>query len=100
MLASLACLAVACSDPPPEPVGVWVSEKSSLVRLHLYADGVASLSSTGFLNLKWKSEGSDLVRIEALDRKAIFDLKLKKDRKGWYGTLELAGFDTLVLRKM
>src|SRR5262249_48626264 len=89
-------LLVSCADPKPEITGRWASDQTSLVTLYFYPDGAASLSGTGLLNLTWHPVNDRLIRIDALDKKIICHFKISKDQKGYLGTLELIGFDTLV----
>jgi hypothetical protein len=98
MVAMLSCL-LACSDPKQEIVGKWVSNQASLLTLQFYKDGTASLSSTGFFNLRWQTESDSLIRIEALDKKLYFNFRILKDQKGSYGMLELPGASALEFRK-
>src|SRR4051812_34454977 len=89
----------ACSDQKIVVAGRWVSEQTSAVAIYFYKDGTASLSGTGLLKLEWKEIDETTVRIDALDKKIIFHFKISRDGRGPYGTLELAGYDTMVLRK-
>jgi len=88
------------SETKVDVVGRWVSDKTSLLTLQFYADGKASLSSTGFFSLRWQRVEEKLVRIEALENRIIFNFRIRVDAKGPTGTLELVGFDTLVFRKI
>jgi len=88
-----------CSDSKIAVPGRWVSDQTSAIALYFYKDGTASLSGTGFLKLEWKEISSESIRIDALDKKIIFHFKIAKDNKGPFGTLELAGYDTMVFRK-
>jgi hypothetical protein len=90
---------ISCSDPKPVALGRWVSEHTSAISLYLYPDGRASLSGTGILNLEWKTINDTTVRIDALDKKIVFHFKMSTDSKGPYGTLELAGYDTMIFRQ-
>lgn len=78
--------------------GRWKSDKSSVITLYLYPDGTASVSGTGFLNLKWKKVSDKMVKIEILDRKFVFHFNVSRDNSGLYGVLELAGFETMRFR--
>jgi len=89
-----------CGNSPNTVIGKWVSEKTSFATLEFYPDGTAALSSTGFFNLRWQLIDSKIVRIEALERKLIFNFRVQDDSRGKFGTLELAGFDTLTFRKI
>ena len=93
-------LASACSEKKESVIGKWSAEKTSLLTLYFYSDQSASLSSTGFFNLRWQMENDTLVRIDALDKKMHFNFRIQKDAKGAFGVLELAGFDTLAFRKI
>ncbi|WP_431201280.1 hypothetical protein ACQ86E_18965 [Bradyrhizobium betae] len=88
-----------CGQHVPTIMGRWNAEKSPAISLYFYPDGTASLSGTGLLRLEWKELSNEIVRIDVLEKKIIFHFKLKKDAQGTYGTLELAGYDTLVFRK-
>jgi hypothetical protein len=88
-----------CSDPKIVVPGRWVSEQTSAIALYFYNDGTASLSGTGFLKLEWKEISETSIRIDALDKKIIFHFKIAKDNRGPFGTLELAGYDTMVFRR-
>ncbi len=88
-----------CSNPKVVIQGRWVSEQTPAIALYFYGDGTASLSGTGLLKLEWKPIDDTNVRIDALDRKIIFHFKISKDKDGSLGTLELAGYDTMVFRK-
>lgn len=90
---------VSCGQRVPTIAGRWNAEKSPAISLYFYPDGTASLSGTGLLRLEWKELSDEIVRIDVLERKIIFHFKLKKDTRGTYGMLELAGYDTLVFRK-
>jgi hypothetical protein len=89
----------ACSDPKIVAAGRWVSEQTSAIAIYFYKDGTASVSGTGFLKLEWKEIDETTIRIDVLDKKLVFHFRISKDGKGPYGTLELAGYDTMVFRK-
>jgi len=100
ILFAVATNLLACTDAKQEIVGRWTSQQTSFLTLQFYQDGTASLSSTGLLSLRWQLENDKLVRIEALDKKMYFNFRIQKDDRGSYGVLELAGFDTLLFRKI
>jgi hypothetical protein len=88
-----------CGPQATPIVGRWTAEKSPAVSLYFYRDGTASLSGVGLLKLEWKEIDNETARIDALDKKIVFHFKRKRDAHGVYGTLELAGYDTLIFRK-
>lgn len=101
VLAIVAISISSCNDAiqSSDVIGLWRSQKAAIVSLQFYSDGTASLSSIGFFHLRWSLAAENSVRIEALDRNAIFDFRIGKDAAGRFGVLELAGFDAAVFRK-
>jgi hypothetical protein len=102
-LASLGCgclLLSACGANEIDIVGRWNSAHTSMVSLEFYPDGVAALSGTGLLNLRWKRTNPAVVRIEALDSRVFFNFRISRDDSGPRGVLELAGYEALVFRKV
>jgi hypothetical protein len=77
-----------------------VSDQTSIVSLYFYSDKTASLSGVSALNLRWDLlEAGRIVKIDVLDKKVVVHFKIEKDAIGPRGTLEWAGFDTMVFRK-
>ena len=89
----LICLA-SCSKQKEDVTGRWVSNQTQMVSLYFYPDHTASLSGTGFLNLRWELlDDGKTVKIEALSKNVIFHFRIENGSSGPRGTLELAGYE-------
>jgi hypothetical protein len=91
---------LSCGAETDNVVGTWQADRASVVTLQFYPDGVAALSSLGVLGLRWTRTASNEFRIEALGESLYFNFRLAEDAVGPFGTLELAGYEALVFRKL
>lgn len=92
-------LLTSCSDPRAVVLGKWSADQAPLISLYFYDDGTASFTGTGLLKLRWKPIDDAQVKIEALDQKLVFHFRIAKDTSGYFGILELAGYDAWTFRK-